>query len=240
MPERAMISRRDFIQLAAATAALIPAGWPRAFAQQRLTQAELLRFEPVGNVTLVHVADIHGQLLPIHFREPSINLGAGQAKGLVPHLTGRALLDRYKIPAGSAAAHALTSEDFAALAKSYGRIGGLDRIATILKAIRGERGDRVLFLDGGDTWQNSYTALQSKGQDMVDCMALLKPDAMTGHWEVTLGEARVKEIVARLGFPFLAQNIRDTEWNEPAFKASVIYERGGVKIGIIGQALPYT
>src|SRR5262249_31711436 len=235
-----MISRRDFIQLAAATAALIPAGWARAFAQQRLTQAELLRFDPLGNVTLVHIADIHGQLLPIYFREPSINLGVGQARGLVPHVTGRALLDLYKIPAGSAAAHTLSSEDFTALARAYGQIGGLDRIATVLKAIRSERGDKVVFLDGGDTWQNSYTALKTRGQDMVDCMALLKPDAMTGHWEFTLGEARVKEIVGALPFPFLAQNIRDTEWNEPAFKASVIYERGGVKIGIIGQALPYT
>jgi len=235
-----MISRRDLVQLAAATAALLPAGWTRAFAQQRLTQAELLRFEPVGNVTLVHVTDIHGQLLPVMFREPSTNLGVGAAKGLVPHLTGRALLDAYKIPAGSAAAYALASEDFAALARSYGRIGGLDRIATILKAIRGERGDRVLFLDGGDTWQNSYTSLQSKGQDMVDCMALLKPDAMTGHWEFTLGTARVKELIDQLKFPFLAQNIRDTEWDEPAFKPSILYERGGVRVGIIGQALPYT
>ncbi len=235
-----MISKRDFIQLAGATAALIPAGWSRAFAQQRLTQAELLKFEPLGNVTLVHVTDLHGQLLPVLFREPSINLGVGAAKGLVPHLTGRALLDLYNIPAGSAAAYALSSEDFAALAKSYGRIGGLDRIATILKAIRAERGDRVMFLDGGDTWQNSYTSLHSKGQDMVDCMALLKPDAMTGHWEFTLGEARVKQLVENLGFPFLAQNIRDTEWNEPAFKPSLITERGGVRVAVIGQALPYT
>ena len=235
-----MISKRDFIQLAGATAALVPAGWSRAFAQQRLTQAELLKFEPLGNVTLVHVTDLHGQLLPVLFREPSINLGVGAAKGLVPHLTGRALLDLYKIPAGSAAAYALSSDDFAALARGYGRIGGLDRIATILKAIRGERGERVLFLDGGDTWQNSYTSLQSKGQDMVDCVALLKPDAMTGHWEFTLGEARVKQLVENLGFPFLAQNIRDTEWNEPAFKPSLITERGGVRVAVIGQALPYT
>ena len=235
-----MISRRDFVQLAAATAALLPTGWSRALAQQRLTQADLLRFNSVGNVTLVHVSDIHGQLLPIFFREPSINLGAGEAKGLVPHITGRALLDLYKIPAGTAAAYALSSDDFASLAKSYGRIGGLDRIATILKTIRAERGERVVFLDGGDTWQNSFTSLQSKGQDMVECMALLKPDAMTGHWEFTLGEARVKEIVAKLGFPFLAQNIRDTEWQEPVFKASAMFERGGVSIAVIGQALPYT
>jgi sulfur-oxidizing protein SoxB len=235
-----MISRRDFLQLAAATAAILPGGWPRALAQQRLTQAELLRFDAIGNVTLVHVTDIHGQLRPIHFREPSTNLGVGEAKGLVPHVTGQALLDLYKIPAGSAAAHALGADDFAALAKSYGRLGGLDRIATILSAIRAERGERVVFLDGGDTWQNSYTSLTSKGQDMVDCMALLKPAAMTGHWEFTLGTERVKELSEKLGFPFLAQNIRDTEWNEAAFEAMTTIERGGVKIAVIGQAFPYT
>ena len=53
---------------------------------------------------------------------------------------------------------------------------------------------------------------------MVDCMQLLEPDAMTGHWEFTYGEERVKETVEGLGFPFLALNIRDTEWNEPAFR----------------------
>jgi sulfur-oxidizing protein SoxB len=235
-----MFSRRDFLQVAAATAALLPGGWTRALAQQRLTQDELLRFDALGNVTLVHVADIHGQLLPVLFREPSVNLGVGEARGRVPHVSGKALLELYKIAPGSAAAYALSSEDFVALAKTYGRLGGLDRIATIVKAIRAERGDRVVFLDGGDTWQNSYTSLISKGQDMVDCMALLKPDAMVGHWEFTLGAERVKELVGQLGFPFLAQNVRDTEWNEPVFEPMVMLERGGVRIAVIGQALPYT
>ena len=235
-----MISRREFLQVAAATAALSPGGWSRAFAQQRLTQADLLQFEAVGNVTLVHLTDIHAQLMPVLFREPTINLGVGDARGQVPHVTGRDFLDLYKIPAGSAAAYALTSEDFSALAKSYGRLGGLDRIATVLKAIRAERGDRTLFLDGGDTWQNSYTSMLTKGQDMVDCMALLKPDAMVGHWEFTLGADRVKAIAETLGFPFLAQNIRDTEWNEAAFEPMTMIERGGVKIAVIGQAFPYT
>ena len=76
-----MISRREFIQVAAATAALAPGGWPRAFAQQRLTQADLLAFEAIGNVTLVHLTDIHAQLMPVLFREPSINLGVGEARG---------------------------------------------------------------------------------------------------------------------------------------------------------------
>ena len=235
-----MISRRELLQVAAATAALAPGGWSRAFAQQRMTQADLLRFEPVGNVTLVHLTDIHAQLMPVLFREPSINLGVGDARGQVPHVTGRDFLDLYKIPAGSAPAYALTSEDFTALARSYGRLGGLDRIATVLKSIRAERGDRTVFLDGGDTWQNSYTSMLTKGQDMVDCVALLKPDAMVGHWEFTLGAERVKAITEKLGFPFLAQNIRDTEWNEAAFEPMTMIERGGVKIAVIGQAFPYT
>ena len=237
-----MVTRRDLLQLAAATAAIAGAGggWSRAFAQQRLSQADLLAFEPLGNVTLVHVTDIHAQLEPIYFREPAVNLGVGGAKGLPPHLTGRALLDAYKITPGSALAHALTDEDFVALAKAYGRVGGLDRIATVIKAIRAERGERVLLLDGGDTWQNSYTSLATKGQDMVDCMALLKPDAMTAHWEFTLGEERVKQLVDALGFPFLCQNVRESEFEDEVFKASETFERGGVKIAVIGQALPYT
>jgi sulfur-oxidizing protein SoxB len=236
-----MISRREFIQVAAATAALVPGMSPRALAQQQITQDQLLHLgPPVGNVTLVHLTDLHAQLKPVLFREPSVNLGVGEARGQLPHVTGQAFLDLFNIPAGSVSAYALTSEDFTALARTYGRLGGLDRIATVLKTIRAERSGRTLFLDGGDTWQNSYTSMLTKGQDMVDCMALLKPDAMTGHWEFTLGAERVKEIAGKLGFPFLAQNVRDTEWNEAAFEPTAMFERGGIKIAVIGQAFPYT
>jgi len=237
-----MITRREMFQVGVAAAA-VAAGcgaFTRAVAQQRLTQAELLKFDALGNVTLLHVADIHGQLMPVYFREPSLNLGVGEAQGRPPHLTGAAFLKRFGIPAKSAAAYALTDQEFVALAKSYGRIGGLDRLASAVKHVRAERGDKVLFLDGGDTWQGSLGSNRSKGQDMVDCMALLKPDAMTGHWEFTYGEARVKELVKNLGFPFLALNIRDNEWNEPAFEAMKFFERGGVKIAVLGQAFPYT
>jgi sulfur-oxidizing protein SoxB len=236
-----MITRREILQVGAATAALAAGGgFTRAMAQQRLSEAELLKFDALGNVTLLHVADIHGQLLPVYFREPSINLGVGAARGQPPHLTGSDFLKRFGIPAKSAAAYALTSEDFSALAKTYGRIGGLDRLATVIKRVRAERGDKVLLLDGGDTWQGSLGANASRGQDMVDCMALLKPDAMTGHWEFTYGEARVQELIKGLGFPFLALNIRDTEWNEPVFEPMKMFERGGVKIAVLGQAFPYT
>src|ERR1044072_6186926 len=235
-----MLSRRELLQVAAATAAILPNDLPRALAQQRLTQAELLAFEPLGNVTLLHVTDVHGQLMPVYFREPSSNLGAGDAKAQLPHLAGKDYLARFGIPERSAAAYALTAEDFAALAQSYGRIGGLDRLATVVKAVRAERGDRVLLLDGGDAWQGSLTANRTKGQDMADCFALLRPDAMTGHWEFTLGAERVKGLADSLGFPFLALNIRDTECQEPVFEPYQLFEKGGVNIAVLGQAFPYT
>jgi sulfur-oxidizing protein SoxB len=236
-----MLSRRELLQVAAATAAIFPSGLTRAVAQQQLTQAELLAFEPLGNVTLLHVTDVHGQLMPVHFREPSANIGVGESRGLPPHIAGKDFLTRFGIPEKSAAAYALTSEDFTALAQSYGRIGGLDRLATAVKAARAQRGeDRVLLLDGGDTWQGSLGANATRGQDMADCFRLLKPDAMTGHWEFTYGAERVKELAGSLGFPFLALNIRDTEWQEPVFAPYKLFEKGGVKIAVLGQAFPYT
>jgi sulfur-oxidizing protein SoxB len=131
--------------------------------------------------------------------------------------------------------------DYVNLAMAYGKLGGLDRTATLVKAIRAERGDdKVLMLDGGDTWQGSYSSLKSNGQDVVDCMKLVKPDAMVGHWEFTFGEDRVKEIVESMGYPFLASNIFDAEWDEPVFESTAMFEKGGVKVAVIGQAMPYT
>jgi S-sulfosulfanyl-L-cysteine sulfohydrolase len=238
-----MISRRQFGQAALAAAAVVGGGaghLGRVAAQQRLTQEQILQFDPMGQVTIVHVTDLHAQFMPQHFREPSINIGVGANRGQVPHVTGDAFLKQFGIQPGSAMAYALSDQDFAALAKNYGRMGGFDRVATVIKAIRAERGDRVLLLDGGDTWTNSWTALQTKSADVVEAMSLLKPDAMTGHWEFTVGAERVKEITDKLAYPFLAQNMRDTEFEDAVFEPKKIIEKGGVKIAVIGQAYPYT
>src|SRR5262252_304629 len=240
-----MISRRAVLQVGTAAAAIAAANGlgplGRALAQQRLTEQELLRFDSIGNVTLLHIADLHGQLVPVFVREPSVNIGVGEQRGEPPHLSGAAFLQKFGISPRSAAAYALTSEDFAALAKDYGRIGGLDRAAAVIKAVRAERGeDRVLLLDGGDTWQGSLGALRTKAQDMVDCLKLLRPDAMTGHWEFTYGEDRVKELIKGLGFPFLALNVRDSEWQEPAFPAYKMFDKAGTRVAVLGQAFPYT
>jgi sulfur-oxidizing protein SoxB len=240
-----MISRREFLQATAAASALTlssgfgPLG--RVAAQQRLTQADITRFDPLGTVTILYVADTHAQLMPLYFREPSINLGVGEDKGVPPHLTDADFRNYFNIAAGSADAFALTSDDFVALAGNYGRMGGMDRIATLIKDVRTERGDdKVLLLDGGDSWQGSWTSLQTKAQDMVDVLSALKIDAMVGHWEFTYGAERVKAIADKASFAFLAQNIRDKEWQEPVFEGRKLFERGGAQIAVIGQALPRT
>lgn len=237
----AMLTRRHFLQATAAASVLLgPAGFARAAARQRLTQDDLLRFSPVGQVTLLHVTDTHAQLRPAYVREPSGNLGVGEARGKVPHLTGAAFLKHYGLQPDTADAYALTSDGFVALAHAYGRLGGLDRLATIVKAIRAERADNTLLLDGGDDWQGSYVTLRERGADMVRVMNALGIEAMTGHWEFTQGEARVRELIARLDCPFLAGNVRDTAWDEDVFPAEAEFERGGVRIAVIGQAYPHT
>ena len=237
-----MISRRDFLQATVAASALWGASgvgnWARLSAQQALTQDKLLEFEDYGNVTLIHITDIHAQMKPVWFREPEINLGVGAVNGQPPHVTGADFLKLFNIATGTPEAYALTYEDFVALAKGYGRMGGLDRCATVIKAIRAARPD-ALLLDGGDTWQGSLTAQKTAGQDMVNVMNALKPDAMTSHWEFTLGIDRVTEIVDALPFAFLGANIFDAEWDEPAYEPYKMFEVGGAQVAVIGQAFPY-
>ncbi|XXK32159.1 thiosulfohydrolase SoxB [Rhodobacteraceae bacterium nBUS_24] len=239
-----MISRRDFLQVGMAASAIVGASgfgsWGRLAAQQSLTQDQLLEFDTYGNVSLIHITDIHGQLKPIYFREPSVNIGVGGNRGLVPHITGEDFRKAYGISDGSRSHYALSSGDFSALAQGYGRVGGLDRVATVINAIRADRPDAIL-LDGGDTWHGSYTCLKTAGQDMVNVMNALSPDAMTFHWEFTLGSDRVSKIVENLPLAALGQNIFDAEWDEPAelFPPYKMFERGGTKIAIIGQAFPY-
>ena len=230
------MNRREFLNaLAAAAACGMPLGTARAQAAQALY--EVPRF---GNVSLLHFTDCHAQLLPVHFREPSANIGAGEAAGRVPHLVGEHLLRQAGIAPGTAEAHAFTFLDFERAARRYGKIGGFAHMATLVKRLRASR-PGALLLDGGDTWQGSATALWTRGQDMIEAQKLLGVDLMTAHWEFTYGEQRVQEAVKDLGpIEFLAQNVKTADFNDPVFKPYVIREQNGVPVAIIGQAFPYT
>ena len=238
-----MFSRREFMQMAAVTGVTLAgySNWNKLAARQAMTMDDLLTFDTKGQVTLLHLTDIHAQLKPVYFRPPSENFGVGAYEGIPPHLVAEDFLRHFGIAPGTPLAYAHTMVDYVNLATTYGRLGGLDRMATLVKSIRAERGDeKVLLLDGGDTWQGSYTSLKTNGQDMVDAMALLNPDAMVGHWEFTFGTDRVMEIVDEMAYPFLGGNVFDVEWDEQVFESTAYFERGGVKVAVIGQHFPYT
>ena len=170
-------------------------------------------------MTILHVTDSHAQLMPLYFREPSVNLGVGEARGKPPHLTDGAFREHFQIAAGSAEAYALTADDFVALARNYGRMGGIDRIATVINAIRAERGDdEVLLLDGGDTWQGSWTALKTKAQDMVDVIDAAQDRRDGGPLGVHLRRRAGDEIAESAPFAFLRRTSA-IEWQEPVFEA---------------------
>ena len=237
-----MKSRREFLQLASITGMLIGGqSWSSFAAKQKLNLDDLLQFDSKGQITLLHLTDIHGQLKPVYFRPPSENFGIGKYEGIPPHLVGEAFLNYFGIKPNTPLAYAHTMVDYVPLAIEYGKLGGLDRTATIIKHIRAERGeDKVLLLDGGDTWQGSFTSLKTQGADMVSAMNFLKTDAMVGHWEFTFGQERLNELLEKMDHVFLGGNVFDTEWDEPVFESTKFFEKGGVNIAVIGQHFPYT
>ena len=236
------LHKREFMQILGAGAVAGMAMGRFADADAATASEGLYEAPRFGQVSFLHMTDCHAQLQPIHFREPSINLGVGSMRGQLPHLVGEHLLKATGVRAGSAQAHALTYLDFDKAARRYGKVGGFAHLATLVKRLKASR-PGALLLDGGDTWQGSGTALWTRGQDMVDACKLLGVDVMTGHWEFTLGMERVKEIVDKdfAGqIEFIAQNIQTQDFGDPVFKPYVMREINGVPCAIIGQAFPYT
>jgi sulfur-oxidizing protein SoxB len=235
-----MLNRREFLQILATASA---AGMPLpAFASGGAKADALYDIPKFGNVSLLHFTDCHAQLLPIHFREPSVNIGLGDARGRAPHLVGEHLLKAFGVKPGSAEAHAFTYLDFEAAARTYGKVGGFAHLSTLVQRMKASR-PGALLLDGGDTWQGSATALWTNAQDMVDACKLLGVNVMTAHWEFTYGEKRVQEIIEKDlkgHIDFVAQNVRTTDFEDPVFPSHVIKQINGVPVAIIGQAFPYT
>ena len=240
------LSKREFLQVLAA-ASVAGMGLSRHAEADAATAEEALYDLPplgrgAGHVSLLHMTDCHAQLMPILFREPSVNLGIGSMQGQIPHLVGEHLLKAAGVAPDTALAHAYTYLDFEAAARRWGRVGGFAHLATLVKRLKASR-PGALLLDGGDTWQGSATALWTNAQDMVDACKALGVDVMTGHWEFTYGMKRVKEIVDRDfkgRVDFVAQNVRTADFGDPVFEPYVLKEINGVPVAIVGQAFPYT
>ena len=235
------LNRREFLQ-ALAIASAGGMSLQSNFASAQTTAKKFYDLPKFGNVHFLHFTDCHAQLLPIYFREPNVNLGISGQEGKTPHLVGEYFLKANGIARGTRDAHAFTYLDYVAAAQNYGKMGGFAHMATLIKQIKASR-PGALLLDGGDTWQGSGTALWTNGQDMVEAALLLGVDVMTPHWEMTLGEKRVMEIVNgdfKGKVSFIAQNIKTADFGDSVFNPYVMKVQNGIQVAIIGQAFPYT
>ncbi|NPA27511.1 MAG: thiosulfohydrolase SoxB [Epsilonproteobacteria bacterium] len=211
------------------------------------------KLKPFGNVRILHMTDSHAQLMPVYFREPSVNIGLFGNKNVPPHLVGKYFLEYYGIKDNDRLTYAFTCVDFEKHAKVIGKMGGFAYIKTVVDSLRNEFGkEKTLLLDGGDTWQGSWTALQTRGKDMVGAENLLGVDVMTGHWEFTYLDKEVLENIKELKADFVAQNVFVKEdalmegaeaYDEDSgllFPPYTIKKLGNARVAVIGQAFPYT
>jgi len=247
------LSRREFIYMMS----VLGAAPVFANSHTRMTDTNKLddyyKLQNFGNVRLLHMTDSHAQLMPVYFREPSVNLGFHENYGKPPHIVGEKMLDYYGIKGNKRLEYAFSSVNFEKHAKAMGRVGGFAQLKTVIDHLRNNFGaDKTLMLDGGDTWQGSATALYTRGKDMVGAMNLLGVDIAVGHWEFTYKAEEVLANVKELNAEFLAQNVKVKDdalfdgaeaYDEDtghAFKPYTIKKMGNARVAVIGQAFPYT
>jgi len=247
------LSRREFLQMMVAASAIgvwTPKNSSAAGGMESAPgvintslPGDVYNLPRFGNVSLMHFTDCHAQLTPTYYREPDIHIGIGKLmKNEIPHLVGQHALDRYKIPKRTNQAYALSFLDFPELASRFGKTGGFAHLATLVKRMRAER-PGALLLDGGDTWQGSATSLWTNAQDMVDAALILGVDVMTGHWEFTYGKERLNQVLEndfKGKIDFVAQNVKDLEFEDAVFNDCTYRTVNKTKVAIIGQAFPYT
>jgi len=269
-----LIDRREFLKLmgAGTAAAMIPgcsSDQDSASSAGETSQAAMPKgfydLPMKGTARIFHITDVHGQLNPVHFREPNVNLGVGDAYGRPPHIVGSKLMQYMGMPVNSPESYAYTYLDFDSAARKYGKTGGYANMKTLLNQLREQAGGRenTLTIDGGDLWQGSGTALWTRGVDMVEASNIMGVDVMVGHWEFTYREDEVLNNVTMFKGDFIGQNVRVKEdalfgdeyatmvekydgnglFNEDtghAFRPYVIKNVNGARICIIGQAFPRT
>lgn len=247
------MDKREFLQvLGAATAAGFGLGGATGARAAASPYDVPLAFARPDSVSLLHLTDCHAQLLPLYLREPVAEGRAEPPKPTkAPQRPANGSRRRAKAapaPAranrfadGSPEAYAFSTQDFERAAQRFGPVGGFAHLATLVRRLRASRPGSLL-LDGGDSWQGSATALWTRGQDMAEACRLLGVDLMTGHWEFTLGAARVQELAAVSGAGFLASNVRvDGDAGAPLpFVPHELRVVNGHGVAVIGQAWPFT
>nr|CAD7440908.1 unnamed protein product [Timema bartmani] len=121
-------------------------------------------------------------------------------------------------------------------------VGGVARVATAIKDLKA-RYPHSVFLNAGDVFQGTLWYTLFRWNATVKFMNMLPHDAMTlGNHEFDNGLEGIIPFMEQANFPIVVANIDDSE--EPDFQGlynkSIVIEREGRKIGIVGYLLNST
>jgi len=112
---------------------------------------------------------------------------------------------------------------------------GVDELTTYLR--RAQANGTTVLLSSGDMWQGSAESNLTKGLIVTDWMSQLGFVSMTlGNHEFDWGDTYIRKNAELAAFPLLAINVYDAATDRPVdfCQPSVLVEKDGVKIGIIG------
>lgn len=114
-------------------------------------------------------------------------------------------------------------------------MGGFARLKTAID-LEKARGDGPYFvLDGGDDFQGTGPAAWSKGAAILEPLKAMGLDVFTpGNWEPSYGPEIFKDTMAKLGCPVVCYNLNDTVTGERLYPASVLLQRGDVRMAVVG------
>ncbi|MCF4127345.1 bifunctional metallophosphatase/5'-nucleotidase [Methylobacterium sp. SyP6R] len=119
--------------------------------------------------------------------------------------------------------------------------GGFPKLAAVVKAERA-KGRPVLVCHAGDTLSPSLMSGIDKGRHIIELTNLIKPDVFVpGNHEFDFGQTIYLERMRAANFPVFAANLRRPDGSPvPGTSESTILTVGGIKLGVVGIALPET
>ncbi|MBM4318642.1 MAG: bifunctional metallophosphatase/5'-nucleotidase [Deltaproteobacteria bacterium] len=125
------------------------------------------------------------------------------------------------------------------------QLGGAAILGGYVGNLRRQAPHRVILLDGGDALSGSLEADMTLGRQVVEVYRLLGYDAMAlGNHELDFGRVALQANAARAGFPLLAANVIETAtgkpWTAPGIQPTVLLERSGLLVGVLGLATTET
>lgn len=116
------------------------------------------------------------------------------------------------------------------------KIGGFAYLASAIKKVRAEKGDdKVLLVDGGDTFSDDQLGNLTKGEAMIRLMNTVNYDLMVlGNHDFDYGWPRTRELEQMASFPMRAANILNESTQQPVFgEPYIIKEINGVKVALL-------